>query len=131
MSDLVAALDRALADRGSEDITLRRVVGTAPNQTTADVICRAKVIATGQAPGGPGGVALTNYDVIISPTQIREKQWPGGDMPKVAPFDRDQSIPMPMTDKILMRGQPPIAITHVDPVFVAGELVRINMKATG
>jgi hypothetical protein len=131
MSDLVAALDNALADRGSEDITLRRVVGTAPNQATADIVCRAKVITTGQGPAGPGGVVVTNYDIIISPTQIRAKQWPGGDFPKVAPFDRDQSIPRPMTDKILMRGQPPIAVTHVDPVFVAGELVRINMKAQG
>jgi hypothetical protein len=35
-SDLIAALDNALA-RVGEDIILRRVIGTAPNQTTVDV----------------------------------------------------------------------------------------------
>ncbi|WP_316234664.1 hypothetical protein [Bradyrhizobium sp. SZCCHNR1020] len=129
MSDLIAALDRALAGYG-EDITLRRVTGIAPNQVTADVTCRAKVTASG-VEQGPGGVTVTHYDIVISPTQIRDRGWPGGQFPAVPPFDRDQSIPRALTDKVLLRGQPPIALTFVDPVFVNGEWVRANMKAVG
>lgn len=129
MSDLIAALDRALAAAG-EDIVLRRVVGTAPNVVTADVTCRARVTAS-NADITPAGVVVTTYEIIISPTQIRSAQWPGGTLPKVAPFDRDQAIPRAMTDKILLRGQPPIAIVFVDPVFVDNVWVRANIKAKG
>jgi hypothetical protein len=75
-SDLIAALDNGLA-RVGEDIILRRVFGTAPNQTAVDVKCRAKVTATSAEPT-VAGIPATTFDIIMSPTQIREAQWPGG-----------------------------------------------------
>jgi hypothetical protein len=130
MFDLIAALDRALAAAG-EDIILRRIVGIVPNQATVDVGCRAKVTA-GNVEPLPGGLVVTTYDVVLSPTQILQAQWPGGTFPHVPPFDREQAIPRAgLIDKILMRGLPPIAITFVDSVFVKGEWVRANLKAVG
>ncbi|WP_316172415.1 hypothetical protein [Bradyrhizobium sp. SZCCHNRI2049] len=128
MSDLISALDGALAAYG-EDITLRRISGTAPATSNADVTCRAKVTAVG-TDTLPAGVVARTWDIIISPTQIREAAWPGASVPKVPPDELDQAIPRAMTDKILLRGQW-VAITFVDPVFVANEWVRANIKAKG
>lgn len=130
MSDLIASLDNALAEAG-EDVILRRTVGTAPNQANIDVTCRAKVTAmsTQQI---EAGIPATEMNVILSPTQINNAQWPGGSIPALPPFNVDQRIPRAgVTDKILMRGLPPKAITFVDPQIVGGELVRINMRVTG
>jgi hypothetical protein len=129
-ADLIAALDRALA-RAGEDIILRRVIGTAPNQTAVDVKCRAKVKAI-NSEQTVAGIATTTFEVIISPTQIKAAQWPGGTPPQLPPFDVDQSIPRAgLTDKVLMRGLPPMDVFFVDPVMLDGELVRINMKVKG
>jgi hypothetical protein len=130
MSDLVAALDRALARMG-EDIILRRVFGIAPNQTAVDVKCRAKVtaISTEQT---VAGIPATTFEIIISPTQIRDARWPGTTQPPLPPFDVDQSIPRAgTTDKVLMRGLPPKDVFFVDPVMPGDEVVRINMKVKG
>jgi hypothetical protein len=126
----IARLDASL-ERDGEDIIIRRVVGTAPNTAPVDIECRAKVTAEGTDMLS-GGITTTTYSIIISPTQIREAQWPGGTVAALPPFDRDQSIPRAgLTDKVLMRGLPPIAIHYVDPVFLDGQWVRANMKATG
>jgi hypothetical protein len=130
MSDLVAALDAALA-RAGEDIILRRVIGTAPNQTAIDVKCRAKVTAKSAEPS-VAGILVTTFEIIISPTQIKNAKWPGGTPPQLPPFDVDQSIPRAgTTDKVLMRGLPPKDVIFVDPVMPGGEVVRINMKVKG
>ena len=68
-SDLIAVLDRALT-RAGEDIILRRVFGTAPNQTVVDVKCRAKVTAI-SAEQTVAGVPATTFEIIMSPTQIK------------------------------------------------------------
>ena len=130
MSDLIVALDRALALAG-EDIILRRIFGIAPNQTAVDVKCRAKVTAISAEPT-VAGIAVTTFEIIISPTQIKNAKWPGGMPPQLPPFDVDQSIPRAgITDKVLMRGLPPKDVFFVDPVMPGGELVRINMKVKG
>jgi hypothetical protein len=129
-SDLIAALDRALAREG-EDIILRRVFGTTPNQVTADVKCRAKVTPI-NAEQTVAGIPATTFEIIISPTQIKAAQWPGGALQQPPPFDVDQSIPRAgTTDKVLMRGQPPKDVIFVDPVMPDGEVVRINTKVRG
>ena len=130
MLDEVAALDRALA-RVGEDIILRRVIGTAPNQTAVDVKCRAKVTAM-STEQTVAGIAVTTFEITISPPQIKAAQWPGATQPQLLPFDVDQSIPRAgTTDKVLMRGLPPMDVTFVDPVMPDGEVVRINMKVRG
>ena len=130
MSGLIAALDQALA-MASEDIILRRTVGTAPNQINIDVKCRARVTAA-STEQIQAGIPATELNIIMSPTEITAAQWPGGQVPALPPFDVDQRIPRAgVTDKVLMRGQAPRAITHVDPQIIGGELVRINMRVTG
>ncbi|MCK1322148.1 hypothetical protein IVA94_14855 [Bradyrhizobium sp. 156] len=130
MSALIAALDQALAQAG-EDIILRRTVGTAPNQVNIDVRCRARVTAlsTEQI---QAGIPSTELNIIMSPSEISAAQWPGGQVPALPPFDVDQRIPRAgVTDKVLMRGQAPKAITFADPQIIAGELVRINLRVAG
>jgi hypothetical protein len=130
MSGLIDALDDALRQAG-EDVILRRTVGAAPNSVSVDVKCRARVtaVSTQQI---EAGIPATQLNVILSPTQINEAQWPGGTIPVLPPFDVDQRIPRAgVTDKVLMRGQPPRSIMHVDPQIIGGELVRINMRVDG
>lgn len=130
VSDLIAALDRALSDAG-EDIILRRVVGTAPNQMNIDVACRARVDAATESQVA-AGILATDLNIIMSPTQINNAQWPGGTIPALPPFNLDQRIPRAgVTDKVLMRGQQPRTVAFVDPKFINGELVRINLRVTG
>lgn len=130
MSDLIAALDSALATAG-EDIILRRVVGTAPNQVNIDVTCRARVDAASDTQL-VAGIPATDLNIILSPTQINNAQWPGGSIPALPPFNLDQRVPRAgPTDKVLMRGQPPRAVAFSDPKFIDGELVRINLRVSG
>ena len=131
MSDLIAALDQALAEAG-EDIILRRVIGSAPNQVNIDVVCRARVDAV-RAEQIAAGIPATDLNVIISPTQINNAQWPGGTLqPALAPFNLDQSVPRAgTTDKILIGGEAPRAVVFVDTQSIGGELVRINLRISG
>src|SRR5258708_30008025 len=103
MSYLVAALDDALAQAG-EDIILRRIVGTAPNQINIDVMCRARVDAA-TVQEILAGIPATDLHVTMSPTQINNAQWPGGQVPLLPPFNVDQRVPrMNGPDKVLLRG---------------------------
>lgn len=132
MSDLIASLDNALAQSG-EDIILRRVIGVAPNQVNIDVTCRARVDAATDVQIA-AGILATDLNLIMSPTQINQAQWPGGTVPALPPFDLDQRVPRAgPTDKVLLkdRGQPPRAVAFSDPKFVNGELVRINLRISG
>lgn len=130
MSDLIAALDNALAQSG-EDIILRRVIGVAPNQVNIDVTCRARVDAATDVQIA-AGILATDLNLIMSPTQINQAQWPGGTVPALPPFDVDQRVPRAgVNDKVLMRGQAPRAISFSDPKFINGELVRINLRVSG
>jgi len=45
------------------------------------------------------------------------------------PFNADPRIPrVNDTDDLVIRGQPPRVITHVDAKMIHGELVRINLR---
>jgi len=130
MSDLIGSLDDALSERG-EDIILRRVVGTAPNTANVDVTCRARVdaLTTEQL---NAGILASDLNVIISPTQINNAQWPGGNIPALPPFNVDQRIPREGgPDKVLLRGKPVKTVAFCDAKIINGELVRINMRVTG
>lgn len=130
MSDLIAALDGGLALTG-EDITIRRVVGKAPNQVNIDVKCRARVLALNDKQLA-AGIPSNELNVIISPTQINNAQWPGGQVPALPPFDLDQRIPRAgTTDKVLMCGQPPRSVTFGGESIIGGEWVRSDMRVMG
>lgn len=127
-SALIADLDDALRAVG-EDVILRRVVGTAPNQTFIPVTCRAKVNALRDEQIA-AGITQTEMNFIISPTQINEAQWPGGTLEQQAPFNQDPRVPRPQADQIIARGKIR-TVTFADPVYVSDELVRINGRMTG
>ena len=132
-SAAIAALDAALApgsDGGGEDVILRRVVGAAPNQVNIDVTCRAKVDAI-KVEQIAAGVPATDLNIIMSPSQINDAQWPGGTIPQIPPFNIDQRVPRANgPDKMIVRGQLR-QVAFSDPKFVAGELVRLNLRVTG
>lgn len=130
MSDHIAALDNALAQVG-EDMILRRVVGTVPNQVNIDVKCRATVNALTVQQQLVAGIAATELNVVISPTQINNAQWPGGHVPLQPPFDVDQRIPrVGGADKMIVRNVLR-SITFVDAKVIGGELVRIDARVSG
>ncbi|SHJ70226.1 hypothetical protein SAMN05444159_1268 [Bradyrhizobium lablabi] len=129
MSYLIAALDDALAQAG-EDIILRRVIGTAPNQVNIDVKCRARVNAA-TVQQLVAAIPATEMNVILSPTQINNAQWPGGHIPLQPPFDVDQRIPrVGGADKMIVRNVLR-SITFVDAKVINGELVRLDVRVSG
>lgn len=130
MSDLIAALDGVLSAYG-EDAILRRVIGSGANISNVDVLVRARVDAV-SVEQIVAGIAATDLNVIISPTQINETQWPGGSIPLLPPFDVDQRVPrINGPDKVLLRGAAPRTVAFCDPKFINGELVRVNLRVTG
>lgn len=129
MSDLIAALDNALAETG-EDFILRRVVGVGVSVVNVDVTCvgRINAVSTEET---DAGIKATDLNVIFSPTQINDAQWPGGSVPQIPPFNIDQRIPRQNgPDKAIVRGQLR-TVAFVKPFIIGGELVRIEMRVTG
>lgn len=122
----ITRLDAALNLAGGEDVVLRRKL---PGKAAVDVTCRARVNRLPSPESGPGPkVALS--EVIISPTQINAAGWPGDLV--VEPFSIDQRIPRENgPDQVIMRGENPRTIIHCDPKFVAGVLVRIDLRVSG
>lgn len=127
----IAALDRALAQGSSEIIKLRLVVGDALNAINVDVDCVARVDPV-NAEQIAAGIKASDRNIIISPTQINQAQWPGGSLPAAQPLNPDPRIPVENGPyKVLMRGQNERTVVFVDPKFAFGELVRINMRVSG
>lgn len=126
----VAALDDALARAGGEDVILRRPVGSGRSVQFVSVKCVARISAV-TAEQISAGIAQTELNFIMSPTQIDRAQWPGGTVPQLPPFDVDQRIPRENVDQLIVRGKMR-TVSFVDPVFAgAGELVRINGRIKG
>jgi hypothetical protein len=113
----IAALDEALATVG-EDIVLRRVNGEDPNTTNVDVTCRA-VVRTFEPEELVGGIAQTVSRVIISPTEINAVGWP----------ESGPNIPRRL-DQVIIAGRIK-DIEAVDPIYVGGRLVRIELRVLG
>ena len=120
----IAALDSALATDNGEDVILRRTVGSA----NIDVKVRAMVRAF-KPEALIGGISQTDSLVVLSPTQIKAAQWPGGQpvtsgrLKGIAwlPQNNDRAI-------IQLRNR---AITFVKPIAVAGEIVRLELTVAG
>jgi hypothetical protein len=124
-SDAIQALDDALSDEG-EDIILRRVVGTT-NQQNVDCDCRSAVRSP-SAEELVGGITQDDLFCILSPTQINNRQWPGGqpitatDDPRIPSKNRG--------DKAYVRGRWR-AVQWGQGFYPQGELVRIEMRVLG
>lgn len=120
----IADLDAALADVG-EPIKLRC------NGDVADeVTCQAKVTAISREEIA-AGIAETMLNVIMSPSEINAAQWPRTSRGQLKPpFDEDPRIPRVGKDEAIVRGRAR-TVDFVDPLFVGGTLVRINMRVAG
>lgn len=126
MSDEVAALDADLAIVG-EDIVLRRTYGQAPRTNYVDVPMRASVRSYSPVEL-VGGINQTDSKVIISPTDIAQAQWPGGELPSATVVD--PHLPR-ITDSIIIAGRKR-SIAVVDPIYGKdNELLRIELRALG
>lgn len=129
MSDLIAALDIALAEYG-EDFVLRRVVGSGANVANIDVTCRARIDAV-TTEEIAAGLKATDLNVIFSPTQITNAQWPGVTVQIPPPFNVDPRFPRENgADKAIIRGVLR-QVAFVKPFVIGGELVRIEMRVSG
>jgi hypothetical protein len=113
----IAALDEALKAVG-QDIVLRRVLGANSSTTNVDVTCRA-LVRTFEPEELVGGIAQTMSKVIISPSEINAADWPGG----------DPNIPQRL-DQVIIAGHVK-NIEAVNPIYVRGVLVRIEMRVIG
>ena len=121
----VAALDRALKISG-EDIVLRRIYGQSPRTNNVDVTVHAAV-RTFQPQELLGGINQADNKVIISPTEIANANWPGGEIPSGTVAD--PTIPR-ITDRVIIQGRVR-TILVVQPIYIDDELVRIEMRVLG
>lgn len=122
----VADLDATLAADG-EDIKLQRITGTT-NQATFSVNCRAFI--RGYTPNElVGGIIQGDSRVIISPTEIIRKQWPGPQVVTSPAPTSDKRVPR-KNDKAIIAGK----VRNVEaasPIYMGGELVRIEIQVRG
>ncbi len=119
-----ADIDAALAEDG-EWIELHRLVGT--QQIPIKLRCRAFVRGV-SAEMLAAGVKQDTSTVIISPTEIIAKGWPGPNS-SATPATADRRVPK-LGDKALIAGK----IRQIEvalPTYVDGELVRIELRVQG
>lgn len=122
----VIELDKSLLVDG-EDVTLRRVVGTT-NQVNIDVVCRA-FVRRYQAQELAGTIIQGDSQLILSPSQIIAAQWPGGLSPTASDAALDHRVPR-KDDKVVVQGKTR-NVEMAAPIYVANELVRIELQVRG
>ena len=119
-------LDAMLRSDGQQ-VTLRRVVGTT-NQTNVDCQCWAFVRGY-KAAELAGSIIQGDSAVILSATDIIAAQWPGGQAVTSPPGVTDPRVPR-KGDKVLIEGKAR-NVEAADPIYVAGDLHRINLQVRG
>lgn len=120
-----AQLDRELARLG-QDVTLRRIYGSAPSTTTKDVALKAYVRSPTSAEM-LSGVPQSDCFVIISPTAIANAGWPAGEIASATVAD--PSVPR-RNDRVLIAGRQR-NVENVNPFVIANECVRIELQVRG
>lgn len=125
--EAISALDRALEEDG-EDAILRRVIGTGTNSRNIDAPVLAFVRPV-KAEDIVGAISQGDLAVTISPTDIDAAQWPGGLPETTSAYAPDPRIPR-VTDKIVVQNRVR-DIKFPKPLLVGGELVRIDLVASG
>ncbi len=131
MSAYIDALDNAL--QKGEWLILRRKVGSSPNVQNVDVRVRAAVRPV-KAEEVAGAISMTDSWAVISPTQINEAQWPGGQPPTGALPRVDPRVPRQSIDQIIRTSidNRERAISYVKPPFIVDdEIVRIEFTFVG
>lgn len=123
-TDAIAALDEALADVGQE-IRLQRLTGTQLISFSVDL----PAIVRGYTPEElVGGITQQDSFVILSPTEIERKGWPGANS-SATPTNQDRRVPR-KGDKAVINGK----LRNVEAavgIYVADVLVRIELRVLG
>lgn len=120
----IATLDRELSSHG-EDVELWYETGTQriPFKVTCHAFVRGyreeKLI---------GGISQTDSKLILSPTEITRSGWPGPNSSATS-TNQDRRVPR-KGDAVVIAGRKR-AVETADPVYLAGKLVRIEMRVLG
>ena len=122
----VAELDKSLAVDG-EDFILRRVIG-ATHQTNIDVLCRG-FVRRYRAQELTTVIIQGDSNIIMSPTQIIAAQWPGGTPVTASDAALDHRVPR-KNDKVVLQGKVR-NIETAEPIYIANELVRLELQVRG
>lgn len=124
----VARLDRQLRLHGEPVQLVRLVAGAQSHRLNVRGVVKTLGILQ-----MIGGVTQTKYLVIVSPTELHRKGYPGA-IPATIPAGTgpvwDDSIPVVGTDAIVLR-QGQKAIDRVDAIYDGQECVRIEIAVTG
>lgn len=125
--DMIEALDRDLTTAGQDVILQHLTLAPGGTQIVFEAKCRAKV--SGYAPKDlVGGITQDNAQVIISATEINRTGWPG---PATKPTSTDCRVPSKsLGDKVVINGKQR-AVEAAVGIYVAGELVRIEIRVLG
>lgn len=122
----IASLDAALAEDG-EDVIIRRTVGV-NTQTNIDVTCRA-FVRKFLAQELVDTIIQGDSKVIISSTEIIASGWPGPiPIPPVGTAP-DSRVPNG-GDRIFISGRIRTIVSGA-PIYLSGQLVRIDMQVRG
>lgn len=119
-------LDTDLAEAG-EDVIIRRLTGTG-NQVNVDVTCRAFVRAF-QPHELVDTIIQGDSSVIISATQLLASGWPGAGPVPAPGATPDRRVPN-SGDKIIIAGRPRTVVAGA-PIYLSGQLVRVNLQVRG
>lgn len=123
-ADAIAVLARQLREHG-QDITLQRLsTGTTPQTVLASVMIRALVRPVGKASELVGSMAQADVIATFAPSEIIAAGWASG-----AQGAADQRIPV-KGNRIVLQDRTR-SIDTVRPIYLAGQLVRIEAIARG
>ena len=126
---LAARLERQIRLRG-EPVQLIRIVGST-NQSKVRVTVRGviKTLTTQQL---IAGVSQTNYLILLSPDELRQKGWPGAVAATNPPGTVPPSDPVVPTtaDKVNFRNAEK-AIAQAAAVYDGNVPVRVELKVLG
>jgi hypothetical protein len=125
----VLRLDRHIRLHGEPVQLVRQIAGVQRHRLNLRAII--KTLGVQQI---IGGITATSYQVVLSPTELRRKAYPGA-IPATIPAGtgpvRDDMLPVAsVSDVIIVRGQQK-AIAQVDAIYDKGEVVRIELKVQG
>jgi len=120
----VADLDAELAESG-EWIELHRLLGTQLIPIKLKLRAFVRPVGVEEL---TAGVKQDTSNVIISPTEIIKKGWPGPNS-SATPTTTDRRVPR-LGDKAVIAGK----TRNIDaamPIYMDGELVRITLRVLG
>lgn len=124
-SQAIAALDRQLTAHG-QDVTLQRGAAGANGSVTLTTVTVRAFVREARPDPVIGAVVQHETEVTISPTQIAAAGWTNHASPDAG---TDSSIPI-VGNQVVIGGRTK-KVMSVEPILMAGTVVRINMRAKG